>query len=158
MVSKAISEHLISKKIPGEHSLIHPFNPLFQNPDNCIKLLAVAKPADLEFLWERLFGWQNSRLVTSLEGQLVKFLSTWRSDLFTHSYILSLQRRKPITCTFCAQGCPWKTLIAASRLVWTAVILNSSETSGPGDLKCTVRRWLSKHTSKFIDKSSPVSS
>ena len=65
--------------------------------------------------------------MTSLEGQLS---SAWTSDLFMR--VLSSQGRKQVTCVFRA-GPPWTNshTVAATILVWTAVILNSSETSGP---------------------------
>ena len=61
--------------------------------------------------------------VTSLEGQLS---SARTSNLFTHVFTRVLSR------VYCA-GLPWTNShsVAATRLVWTAVILNNSETSGP---------------------------
>ena len=75
-----------------------------------------------------------------------KFSSAWNSDLFTHVFtrVLSSQHRwcpsyiiydhSCINCLFARSllvlheqtGC-----IAANKLVWTVVILNGSETSGP---------------------------
>ena len=101
----------------------------------CIQFLAgpcahLLSQLTSNFHKSRYWGWQNSRW-----GDITRQLSsTWTSDLFTHTFtrVLSSQRCKKLTRTFCAAP-PWTNLhnVAATRLVWIAVILNSSETNGP---------------------------
>ena len=58
--------------------------------------------------------------------------SAWNSDLFTHvfTHVLWSQRRKQLTRVRSALVLHEQTCIAATRLIWTAMILNSSQTSG----------------------------
>ena len=90
-------------------------------------MYAFTKPADFEFSREKVLRLAEQQVhgVTSLEGQLS---SAWTSDLFTHviTRVVSSQRLTEVTRAFalvphehcsCNQG--------------SAVILNSSETSGP---------------------------
>ena len=123
--------------------------------DNRNKFLAVhvhlLNLADLEFYERRYYSWQNSRQVTSLTRRTTDELSSaWNSDLFTHIFTrkpggvadmtasFSSLRRKPITRAF-RTGFPCTNSHSSTRLGWTTVILNSSETSKPlSNLICTV--------------------
>ena len=101
-----------------------------------LSMHAFPKAADFKFPREKALNFgRTTGGVASLEGQLS---SAWTSNLFTHVFthvftlVLSSQRRKQLTRAFCA-GPPWTNshTVAATRLVWTAVILNGSETSVP---------------------------
>ena len=56
--------------------------------DNCIKFLAVHVHLLSQLTWNfyhrRYYGWQNSRRVTSLEGQLVNSRAPEIAIYFTH--------------------------------------------------------------------------
>ena len=70
---------------------------------------------------------------TSLEGQLP---SAWTSNLFMHVFARILHRSGINSLrTRSVQVLNEQTCIVATRLVWTAVILNSSETSHGRTLK-----------------------
>ena len=87
--------------------------------------------------------------VTSLGRQLVNcrlVSNAWNSDLFMHIFtcVLSPQQRKQLTCVFRA-GPPRTNCIATTKLVCTAVILNTAarlvgQFQMVGHLKCTVKR------------------
>ena len=62
---------------------------------------AFAKPADLEFLREKVLPLAEQQAVTSLEGQRAP-----EKAIYSRISVLSSQQRKLITRMFCAQGFP----------------------------------------------------
>ena len=104
---------------------------------------AFEKPADItNFHERRYYGWPSSWqwLTRRTTGELS---SAWNSDLFT-KVLLSHQLR---LLTHAFQNPSWTnrgTGIAASKLIWTAVILNSSDASGLFIIVEELARWCLK--------------
>ena len=96
-------------------------------------MYALAKPADFEFPREEVLKLAEQQVhgVTSLEEQ---FSSARTSDLFTHVFTRVLPSHYGGVNSFRARSAlvlHEKTRIAVTRLVWTAVILDSSEIRRP---------------------------
>ena len=66
---------------------------------------AFAKPADLEFLREKVLPLAEQQAVTSLERQRAPEKAIYL-HIYSRMSVLSSQQRKPITRMFCAQGFP----------------------------------------------------
>ena len=107
-------------------------------------MYAFTKPADFEFSQEKVLrlAEQQAHGVTSLEGQLS---SARTSNLFTHVITRVFHRSGVNRLRARSTMVPHERThipgtVAATRLVWTAVIFNSRGTSGQtvGYLKCAV--------------------
>ena len=113
-------------------------HPIFDCP--CMHLLSQLTS---NFHKRRYYGRQNSRwgditkrtILERLNYNIAIYLGTYLRASFHRSGVNSLRARSALVLHE-------QTHIAATRLVWTAMILSSSETSGPvGHLKCTIK-WF----------------
>ena len=73
--------------------------------------------------------------------------------IYFRTYLCANSLRERVRCWSSRK----KTHIAATRLAWTAVILNSSETSGPvGHLKCTIAVYIKSFGGQKGGSSEPL--